>query len=344
MAAAAEAPSLEATRALQALALREARALTQAGALGVAVTGSVARGRATAASDVDLWVLGDRSERRHVRRGRRWVSHLIQPPDEARSFDNLCLWDVDELWVVEDAGGHFARLREAYALRRGAVERAIVAATASALEGLAEEARSGSGWRRVLALQEFSWRAASLGHFLAGGSRVPKLGTLATALPAKARAALFPALGLSPRARLSAGGLAAWGRVAAQVRGLWPTVENAPPPVQAPRDFAAQARLAPLAAVMTLRRLVSLELLPSALEVAKADDVAALVAAPWARAFVEVVVELFGLTDAPAALGPVRAAVDRTTRLWRALELEFLEKRRVDRAVARWRRSISSRR
>lgn len=99
---------------LHRVALEEARRILRAGAHAVAVTGSVGRGNPSQDSDVDLWVLWDRNQRRHFQRGNVWVTHLIQTPEEAFSLDNLCLWDVEDLWVVADPEGLFAVIRRRY--------------------------------------------------------------------------------------------------------------------------------------------------------------------------------------------------------------------------------------
>lgn len=334
MAVAAAADVVAATARRQRLALAEAQRLLRGGALGVAVTGSVARGHASHASDVDLWVLSDRSERLHFRRGGLWVSHLVQQLDEARAFDNFCLWDVDELWVVADPHRHFARLKADYARQRDAVRRDVLDATGALLGDLAAQSRRGSAWQQQLTLQELAWRAASLRAFVAGWGRVPKLRVLRRVLPRPAVAALGPALGLRRRPATTL--WPAWDALAAQARRFWPTRAHAPPPVQAPGALRADAAREPEDVQVTLRRLLALDLVPWALEDAQAQDVSALVDVPWAQPLLAVLRALHGLPASPADARSVPACRARVGRLWRALALKEPAVRAVGRQLSRW--------
>jgi len=90
----------------------------------VAITGSVARGTAGAASGLDSWIIG--------RRRGLTVRHLdgisvklhCQQPAEATTFENLCAFEVDALVLVDGAGA-FEQLQPLWRKQRGRGRRTI---------------------------------------------------------------------------------------------------------------------------------------------------------------------------------------------------------------------------
>jgi hypothetical protein len=266
-------PSPSPALRLHALALQETRSLLRKGALAVAVTGSVARGNPSPSSDVDLWVLWDQDTRRHFRRGKTWVTHLIQTPQGAAHFDNLCLYDVDELWVVADPKGLFAAIRRDYRRCHRDITAAILEATADALVFHVQRTTFGSAWHRLQHLHELAWRAACLWLFEEHGWRVPKARQARAFLPPKARGLLGRALGL-PLSPSQLGALArAWTAAALDVRRHWRPKSSVPQVVQEPAAVTDMVKHGETwDAVIMVRRLLALDLMPVALEEADVWD------------------------------------------------------------------------
>lgn len=174
--------------ALRALARRLVPSLVKQGALGVAVTGSAARGTAGDGSDLDLWVLAEGPRHRvHRRAFGQAVTLLFDSPASALDLDWLSYWEVDDLLVLHDAGGHFDAVRAAFARHRRRLARDVLAATREDLLHELHLAQGGSAWRRLLFLREAAFRAAGVWLFLRTGWRVPRVEVLRAALPAEAR-------------------------------------------------------------------------------------------------------------------------------------------------------------
>ncbi len=140
----------------------------------MAITGSVARGDASPGSDVDLWVLGNRSGKLEAQFEGASVTFLCQPVLEAFEFQSLCLFEVEDLKVVRDEHGLFQLLARRYREQRSAVRGAVLDSTAARLEqelGMAQR----TDWLQPIGLRELALRFYKLRLFLSRGWRVPKL-------------------------------------------------------------------------------------------------------------------------------------------------------------------------
>lgn len=157
----------------------------------MAITGSVARGDAGPGSDLDLWVIGNTTARRSfVERGVP-VTLLMQTPAQAKSFDSLCLYEVQELIVLSDARGHFRRVGHAARKRRAEIRKAIIEATLDDLRFELEQSSVGSTWNRVMYLRAAGFRLCALWLYKRTGWRVPRIRTMQEQLPAPAWRALL---------------------------------------------------------------------------------------------------------------------------------------------------------
>ncbi|MEW5847523.1 MAG: hypothetical protein AB2A00_01870 [Myxococcota bacterium] len=224
------------------VALDVAARLMRGNTLGVAVTGSVGRGQPGPHSDVDLWVLGHLDGRHHFFHRGVPVTLLLQTPEHAASLDNLCFYDVDDLWVLHDPHGHFARIRRRYALERARIHASIVAASREAILDASEHALIGSSWHRLMHLRELAWRVACLHVFATYGGRVPKLRHLQALLPPHAFHDLTAALGLPREPRAWTRFLTAWERASASLIRACGGRRHAPHLVQEPARLAALRR------------------------------------------------------------------------------------------------------
>lgn len=174
-------PSVDSLR-LRALALELLPSVTRPGDC-VAITGSAARGNATSESNLDLWILGERSGRFERRVHGQRVTLMCQHPDEAREFDNLCAFEVDDLLLLDDRGGAFEALRTVWKkLRRRARAEVIRAMQKQVQVDLARGA-NGSDWHRASFLRLAAWRLLCLRVFIDHGWRVPRLHALRASLP-----------------------------------------------------------------------------------------------------------------------------------------------------------------
>ena len=261
----------------------------------MALTGSAARGDASRGSDLDLWVLGRHSDRRHLVVANTPVTLLRQTPRDALRFDSLCLFEVDDLLVLEDPRGHFQRVRRAFSRQRGRIRRAIVKATWDGIDADLALARGASGAQQLHVLRQVAFKAAALWLFLRTGWRVPRDRTLKAHLPPDVRRRYEVVLGLPAtpaRARATAQALgeavaAARRFLAVQARAGRPVRELPEPPS---RELAARLRSREWdEALLLARRHLRLLLLPSVLGTLGARDVASLGAwpalDPVARAF-----------------------------------------------------------
>lgn len=123
-----------------AIALGVTKYLIEDGALGVAVTGSLARGDDAAGSDVDLWVLGKTNERVNVMvRGVQvtWLRETIHRVFDLRHLSRV---EVKSIKVLFDPLGIFKRVQAFHRKH----ERALVKETLFALRAEAEALNAAS--------------------------------------------------------------------------------------------------------------------------------------------------------------------------------------------------------
>lgn len=306
---------------LRELALRLVPRLVRDGALGVAITGSVARGTATAGSDLDLWVLGPPERRRHVRVAGENVTFLTHTPREALDLDVLASWEVDDLDVLYDGHGHFARVQATFARHRAALRKDVLAATRVDLLRELSLAADGSTWKRLLFLRQAGLRIAMVWLYLRTGWRVPRYRLLVSQLPVRARRELERLLDLPSGAEAR--------RALLEVR---PVAERARRWLRArrvdasalvpPRELEARRRAGEVdEAVVQARRFLTEALVPSVLEVGEVMDVTALGAFPRGlRALLFALQRFDGVGETDSAA--LHAAARRVRALVRTLALE----------------------
>lgn len=198
---------------LRLLAGRAAARFAQPGD-AVAITGSVARGNARDDSDLDLWILGRRSGRLARTLEGVSVTLLCQRPDEARELDNLCLYEVDDLEVLADPSGAFARLLKTWRRHRHRIRADVKRASLAQIRWELERAGQGSPEHRAAFLRLAIWRRSTLWLFELTGWRVPRLHLLQERLPKRAWKIVREALALPANARR---GLALMPRAAKEV-------------------------------------------------------------------------------------------------------------------------------
>ncbi len=222
----------------------------------VAITGSVARGNARADSDLDLWVVGARSGRFVQRISGVSVTLLCQTPAEAEAFENLCLYEVDDLVVLEDASGAFARVAERWRKQRRRARAEIIRSTQAQVRWELERARQGSAMHRAAFLRFACWRLMCLRLFIDRGWRVPRLHLLRAELPSALWRQLEAALGLP--------GAAACRRAVRLMPAALKEVKRlaGDDGYALPESIAEKAKLAPEEAAFSARKELVYELLP----------------------------------------------------------------------------------
>jgi hypothetical protein len=140
----------------------------------IAITGSLARGDADRASDVDLWLVGDRDAREQVPHPRADVTLLWQTPRSARRHDTLLRYEVQDAQIVYDPRGLLARVRERFATNRQALREEMTRETAFVITDLVMSAQRLPLEPAIALLRESARRAAALRLYLDHGWRVPR--------------------------------------------------------------------------------------------------------------------------------------------------------------------------
>ena len=222
----------------------------------MAITGSAARGNARRDSDLDLWILGTRSGRFVRRIEGVSVTLLCQTSTEAERFDNLCLYEVDDLHVLEDTSGAFARLTGSWRKHRRRIRAEIIRGTQAQIRWELERAEKGSALHQATFLRFACWRLACLRVFIDHGWRVPRLHLLREQLPAPLRRQLDSALGFpGPAACRRAVKL-----MPAALKEVRKIAGN--DGYALPESISEKAKLAPEEAAMVARKELLFELLP----------------------------------------------------------------------------------
>jgi predicted nucleotidyltransferase len=309
--------SLELARLAQTLAARLVRGDAQA----VAITGSVARGTATAGSDLDLWVLGPPEGRRHLRARGVNVTLLTNTPREALALSRLAYWEVDDLQVLVDPRGHFARVQRRFDAHRAALRDDVLAATRDDLRRELALAGEGSSWKRLLFLRQAALRLAMVWLYLRTGWRVPRSRLVMAALPADARRRLQRVLAL-PGDVAARRALSQLRPVAARAQ-RWLAGRGVDAAwVVVPREIEARRAAGELdEAVLMARRFLTEALLPAVLTAGAGPiDVTALGAAP--AGLRRLLFQLQGLGAVGAHdLAPVRRALREVAAMVQRLRL-----------------------
>jgi hypothetical protein len=149
----------------------------------LAITGSVARGDASAASDVDLWVIGDRDAREQLDHPKADVTLLWQTPRRARAHDTLLRFEVDDAVVLHDPDGHLRAVRDAFTAQREAIRHEMLNDTALVIRDLIMNAQRQPAQRAIALLREAARRVAALRIYADHGWRVPRWRTFEAQLP-----------------------------------------------------------------------------------------------------------------------------------------------------------------
>jgi predicted nucleotidyltransferase len=240
---------------LRALAARILPRITRPGD-AAALTGSAARGNARADSDLDVWILGSRSGRFVRRIDGVSVTLLCQTPAEAERFENLCLYEVDDLLVLEDGSGAFAHLKENWRKHRRRIRAEIIRSTEAQIGWELDRAEKGSALHRGAFLRFACWRLVILRVYIDRGWRVPRLHLLREQLPAPLRRHLDSALAL-PNAAACRRALKLMPAALKEVRAI-----AGDDGYSLPESIADKAKLAPGEGALVARKELLFELMP----------------------------------------------------------------------------------
>lgn len=156
------------------MALTLGKALAERGALGVALTGSLARGDDAAGSDVDLWVLGHQNTRVHLVHAGVPVTLLVETVRRAFSLDHLGRVEVQQAKILSDPLDVFERLQAFHRMHQARLTRATTAALRGELRALDEASRRGPRATRLLLAREALHRAVLVELYTRHGLRTPK--------------------------------------------------------------------------------------------------------------------------------------------------------------------------
>lgn len=213
----------------------------------VAITGSVARGYARADTELELWIIGARSGRSVKRIDGVNVTLIHQTLAEASQLDNLSSHDVDDLVVLEDGSGAFAKITEAWRKVKRRVRAETIRSTQVQVQSELDRAKHGSAIHRAAHLRFVCWRLMCLRLFIDRGWRTPRLHELREELPAPLRRQLDSALALPSAA------------ICKRAVKLLPAAAREVKKLDALPDFA---KLLPDEAAFLARRELMFELLP----------------------------------------------------------------------------------
>ena len=248
-------PSVEARR-LRALAQELLPSLSKSGE-SVAIIGSVARGNATSASDLDLWVLGKRSGRELKTVQGATVTLTRQTLDEALAFENLCRFEVDDLLLLDDRSGAFEKVRTTWKSQRRRIRAEVIRASQRQIELDLDRGSAGSDRHRATFLRLACWRLLCLRVFIDHGWRVPRLHALEAALPKPLVKRLHEVLDL-PSAKQGAKAVALMPAVVREAKQHVPLTGYT-----LPEGITAKSTAAPREAAYLARRELISELLPA---------------------------------------------------------------------------------
>ena len=292
--------------------------LTHGGRTSVAITGSAARGNSTAASDLDLWLIGPHSDRQHFTVARTPVTLLRQRPKESLTLDTLCLYEVADAIVLDDARGYHAKVKKAASRRAAEVRKEVVSAT---WDGVRQDIRlldDVSDWQRTLALRHLAFRLAATWLYLRTGWRVPRLRALREHLSPRPLRTLESLLGVPVSEKVARRAVACLVPAVRAARG-------APVPAELKHRLAAKDWDE---AILLARRFLRRELLPPLLNRLGLRDVRELSLHPRFKAVLDAVRITEGLGARPQS----RRIARQVARLSEQLELVRLFPRDVRRA------------
>lgn len=203
-----------------------------------------------------MWVLGARSGRFVRRLDGVSVTLLCQTPEDAERFENLCLYEVDDLVVLEDGSGAFAHLQQTWRKQRRRIRAEIIRSTEAQVRWELERAEQGSLLHRAVFLRFACWRLMCLRVYIDRGWRVPRLHLLREQIPAALRRHLDAALAL-PGPVASRRAVKLMPAALKEVRKLAGDDGYA-----LPESIAEKAQLAPEEAALVARKELVFELLP----------------------------------------------------------------------------------
>lgn len=141
--------------------------------VGVAVTGSVARGDCVAGSDVDLWVIGRRGGRETFEHHGTSVTLLWQPQRTLKDLDTLMRFEIEDAWILYDPKTLLRKVRMFYLEHRDKVREFMLHGTAQVIHELILRALDSDNHTAIAALREAARRSAAMHIYLKLGWRAP---------------------------------------------------------------------------------------------------------------------------------------------------------------------------